>query len=994
MLLAREGDLRESLLVRQGRGSFQLSGAGHEGVAALAPHLAMDDVVFPAYRDRALVHAMGMTIEETARDFFARADASSGGRNLPGHFSCRRLNIFSITSPVGAQCLPAVGAAWAMRRGGASSVALCHIGDAATRQGEFFEAVAQAVQDRLPVVFVVEDNGYGISTPTCGTTALDLGLLPEDVVDRVDGRDPEAVYEAGGRAFSRARAGEGPSILWLDLDRLGNHTNADDQRTYRSVAEIAALEDGDPLERLAARLERLGLLAEEGWLAMRRRIAEEVRQDYARVEREAAPDPGAIGSHLFDGAPTVYPPRDPGFGVATVGATMLRAVNETLEAGLAANERVIVFGEDVEDPKGGVFGLTKGLSTRFPGRVVNSPLAEATIVGTAVGLAAMGWRPVFELQFVDFVGPAFNQLIAQVANLRWRTLGEWNCPMTLVAPCGGYLPSGGMWHSQSNEGLFAGVPGLRVAVPSTPEDAAGLLWASMHDGDPSLLLLPKHLLRAERAAYGAADGVAIPWGEGRIVRGGRDVTLVAWGNGIEVAESAAARLAAENRIEAEIVDLRTLVPCDWDLVAESVGRTGRLVVVQEDSKTCGFGQAVLSEMVARTEVFERLLAAPRLVSRPDVPVPFAAELERAVLPSPEDVVAVVLGIASRQKGDAPTVEPEARPADDGMVTLTVPQLGEGLRRVRVTAHLKRVGEAVRLDEPLYEVETDKANVVVESSVAGVLREWCVEVGEEADVYGPVAILATDGAATPVVEFAPTVADYEEFPLSERQRAMNRSALGGRLDVPIPASVGRPLDWSLVEAARARLRRLDPRLRLTEFGVFAFATAAATRAHPKFRSSLAARGESVRRYAHLDLGFAVALPEDELATAVIRGADLLTGQEFAAEMRVRHREAKDGRSQSDARTTLLISSLAGHEVTDAAPGDLPARRRHPLPRRALRGRAGAGRQRAPRLRPPPHQRRRGGGLPARDRERTATHGDLSAARSVLRLRERETRCVTA
>ena len=289
MTLAREGDLRENVLVRQGKGSFGLSSAGHEGIAALALSIREGDLVFPAYRDKALMHVLGMTVEELARDFFARETSESGGRNLPSHFSSRRLGVFSVTSPVGAQCLPAVGAAWGFRLSGASSVAFCHIGDAATRQGEFFEAVAQAVQDRLPVVFVVEDNGYGISTPTRGTTPLALGMIPEAVVLRVDARDPADVFEAGARAAAAARAGGGPLILWCDLDRLSNHTSADDHRVYRSLSEIDAMGAGDPLEVLAARLVREGRLTPEGWTEMRRAVAGEVREAYVRVEAEASP---------------------------------------------------------------------------------------------------------------------------------------------------------------------------------------------------------------------------------------------------------------------------------------------------------------------------------------------------------------------------------------------------------------------------------------------------------------------------------------------------------------------------------------------------------------------------------------------------------------------------------------------------------------------------------------------------------------------------------
>ena len=714
---------------------------------------------------------------------------------------------------------------------------------------------------------------------------------------------PGRFSRKGGKAIAATRAGGGPCILWCDLDRLSNHTNADDHRVYRSVAEIEALDARDPLDVLSKRLVQEGRLLPEDWSAMRVEIAHEVREAYVRVEREAAPCPGEVERQLFAPANATPPVRTG----ARAETTMLQAVNGTLREALQSDPRILVFGEDVEDPKGGVFGITKGLSHAFPGRVVNSPLAEATIVGTAVGLAATGYRPVFELQFVDFAGPALNQIAAQVANLRWRTKGDWTCPLVLYAPYGAYLPGGGMWHSQSNEGLFANIPGLRIAVPSTPSDAAGLLWAAMHDDDPSLVLLPKHLLRAEAAP---STGEALAWGRGRTVRAGDDVTLVAWGNGVEIAEGAADLLAAGGT-DAEVLDLRTLVPCDWDLVIDSVARTGRLVVVQEDARTCGFGQAVVAEVSERA--FASLRAAPILVSRPDVPVPYAPALELAVLPSVEDVVRAVRDTQLRS-ADLTMRSEEARSAE-GPTVLTVPQLGEGLRRVRVTAHLKRVGERVAMDEPLYEVETDKANVAVESPVEGVLVEWCVPAGAEVEVHGPIARIAAEGAT---VSGAIERGDYEETPLSDRQRAMNRSAVGGRLDVPIPASVGRPIAWNLVEAARARLRILHPRLRLTEFGVFAFATARAAAAHPKFRSSLVARGETVRRYDHVDLGFAIALPGDELATAVVRRADALTAEEFGTAMRERHREAKTGASQSDARTTLLLSSLAGHDVTDAAP----------------------------------------------------------------------------
>ncbi len=516
---------------------------------------------------------------------------------------------------------------------------------------------------------------------------------------------------------------------------------------------------------------------------------------------------------------------------------------------------------------------------------------------------------MFELQFVDFVGPAFNQLIAQASNLRWRSKGEWTCPFVLYAPSGAYLPGGGMWHSQSNEGWFAGTPGLRVAVPSTPEDAAGLMWSAMHGDDPSLVLLPKHLLRAERPAVAASP---LPFGKGRIVRAGTDATIVAWGNCVEIAEKAATTLA-EDGVSAEVVDLRTLVPCDWELVVESLARTRRLVVVQEDTRTCGFGQAVVAEMATRAETFGALKAPPALVSRADVPIPFNAALEMALLPDAAEVVRAVRVAVSGTLEERLSDEAAAQEA----TALTVPQLGEGLRRVTVTALLKKPGDRVAMDEPLYEIETDKANVAVESSLAGVLREWCAAVGEEVEVHSTIAYVDPDGSDTPApaVELRP---GYDEYPLSDRQRALNRSAQNGRLDVAMPASIRRPLSWGLIQRATETLRAQNPRRHPTEFQALLYGVALATRENPKFRSTLVSRGETVRRYEHVDLGFAIALPDDELTTAVVREADAHDFDAFQKAVRTAHRAAKTGETAADARTTLLVSSLAGHDVVDAAP----------------------------------------------------------------------------
>ncbi|MEI6513608.1 MAG: transketolase C-terminal domain-containing protein, partial [bacterium] len=308
---------------------------------------------------------------------------------------------------------------------------------------------------------------------------------------------------------------------------------------------------------------------------------------------------------------------------------MVTAVNETLHNALASDPKVIMFGEDVEDPKGGVFGITKGLSSKYPERIVNSPLAEASIAGIGGGLAMAGYKPVFEIQFIDFALPAFNQIANQIATLRWRSNGAFKCPLVLIAPCGAYLPSGGPWHSQTAEGLYAHLPGLQIVMPSTPHDASSLLKASIASDDPVLFLLPKHLFRKH---FQAVPDEPLTLGEAIVRVEGQDATAVVWGNCVEVAIEAAEKLAKED-IALEVVDLQTLVPCDWKTIQESVAKTGRLIVVQEDNVTCSFGQAIVSEIISRPESWDVMAAPPQLITRPDVHIAYHAILEEHILPS-------------------------------------------------------------------------------------------------------------------------------------------------------------------------------------------------------------------------------------------------------------------------------------------------------------------------------------------------------------------------
>lgn len=629
MMLSREGDRREGILLRQSKGWFQVSGMGHEALGALAYLLREDDYIFPYYRDRGLMLARGLTNKDLALAYFAKRDGSSGGRQMPGHYSSRPHNVFSVCTLTGGNCLPACGTAWGMKMDGKDSVAIATIGDAAARQGEFYEAWAFAMQEKLPVIFVLEDNKYGISTPTEKFMPFNLGLFDSDAVVKVDGRHPDNILEAGRTAIEKARKGDGPTMIWLDIDRLSSHTSSDDHRVYRDLNDIEEMQLRDPIRLLSEELLKSGELTEAAFQAMQDEVFKEVDEDYIAAEK--ADDP--IGEETMrdcwgDEVDAEAPPIGAG------RQTMVSAINTTFRKALENDPKIVFFGEDIEDPKGGVFGVTKGLSEAFPKQVFNSPLAEATIMGVAVGLSAYGWRPVFELQFIDFIAPGWNQITGQMSTLRWRSFGEWKCPLVIYAPYGAYLPGGSLWHSQSNEGSLAHVPGLRVAVPSTPQDAAGLLWSAIHGDDPTFVLVPKHIFRMQIEVENVEP---VPFGVANVVQAGSDVTIVSYGNTMELVHEA----AAKSGVSCEIIDLRSIVPCDYETITESVAKTGRLVVVHEDTKTCGFGQSIISEMVSVPERFNLFLSPPQLVCRDDVHIGYNPIYEYAALPDVDQVISAI-----------------------------------------------------------------------------------------------------------------------------------------------------------------------------------------------------------------------------------------------------------------------------------------------------------------------------------------------------------------
>jgi 2-oxoisovalerate dehydrogenase E1 component len=631
MMLSREGDRREGILLRQSKGWFQVGGLGHEALAAFAYAMREDDWVYPYYRSRALMLARGFTNYELALAYFAKRESSSGGRMMPGHFSSSEHHVFSVPTPTASNLMPAAGCAWAMKLSGTDSLVLASTGDAAARQGEFYETIAFAIQEKLPLLLVVEDNKYGISTPTEKFLPFNLGVINPEIVEHVNARFPQTVLQAANKAAQKARSGEGPTILWCDLDRLGSHTSSDDHRVYRDLEDIEEMQQRDPILLLKKELIEAGELTEEAFDKMHEEVVKEVDADYQRAEKAEEPKKEELTVENFgQDPPAEKPPIQAG------KQNMVGAINQTFRKALENDPKVLFFGEDIEDPKGGVFGLTKGLSDAFPKQVFNSPLAENTILGVAVGAAVYGMKPVFEIQFIDFISPGWNQVVTNMSTLRWRTFGDLKCPMVIYAPCGAYLPGGSLWHSMSGEGYLAHTTGIRVAMPSTPEDAAGLFWTAIRGDDPSFILVPKHIFRKQMDVEGVEP---VPFGKARIRREGSDVTLVTWGNCTELAEDAAARL--EGEVSVEIVDLRSIVPCDYETVTKSLEKTGRLVVVCEDNRTGSFAQTVVAEMTGPTERWNLFLSPPQVVAREDVPIGYHPTYEYAALPDLDDVIRAV-----------------------------------------------------------------------------------------------------------------------------------------------------------------------------------------------------------------------------------------------------------------------------------------------------------------------------------------------------------------
>ncbi len=697
MYLSRRTDDREIVLKRQQKIFFQISCAGHEALLVAAGMALRPgyDWFFPYYRDRAICLTLGNTVEEQLLQAVGAADdPASGGRQMPSHWSSTKLHIVTPSSATATQCMHAIGCAEAGRyfslhpeavgtkpEGGwgdyrdfkditfhGDEVVYVSIGEGSTSQGEFWESLNTASNGKLPVVYVVEDNEYAISTPvevntSGGNISRLVANFPNFHFAEIDGTDPLACYAAMTEAVAYARSGRGPALVHGHVVRPYSHSLSDDERQYRSEEEVRAETARDPLAKMQMWLLREAILDAEGINRLEQKVDEEVQRASDRAMQAVLPaaTPEAILRQQYS---EDLKPTDARFDTQqqptadTAERTMAELINHCLKDEMRRDERIVVFGEDVADAtrdepllagkikgKGGVFKLTAGLQKEFgSARCWNSPLAEANIVGRAIGMAVRGLKPVVEIQFFDYIWPAMHQLRNELPLVRWRSNGQWSCPLVIRVPIGGYLTGGSIYHSQSGESIFTHTPGVRVVMPSNALDAVGLLRTAIRCDDPVLFLEHKRLYRETfgRGVYPGPE-YAIPFAKAEIVRPGKDLTVVTYGALVPRGLQAADKLHRETGVDVELIDLRTLSPYDWDTIAESVRKTNKVIVAHEDMLSWGYG----AEIAARIgdELFDSLDAPVKRVAAMDTFVAYQPLLEDVILPQPEDLYNAMLNLA-------------------------------------------------------------------------------------------------------------------------------------------------------------------------------------------------------------------------------------------------------------------------------------------------------------------------------------------------------------
>jgi 2-oxoisovalerate dehydrogenase E1 component len=676
MYLSRKVDDKEIQLKGQNKIFFQISGAGHEAILVAAGMVLKPgyDWFYPYYRDRALCLQLGMTpLEQLLSAVGAEKDPNSHGRQMPSHWGHKKLNIVSQSSPTGTQLLQAVGCAEAgyrvklikelknrVQNFHADEVAYVSLGDGTTSEGECWEALNSACNLKLPVLFLLEDNGYAISVPVeVQTPGGDVSKLLENFpnlhIERCDGTEVLESYAAMQRAVQHCREGKGPALVHAKVIRPYSHSLSDDERLYRPDEERTADSERDPVKCFGAFLIEEGITSQDELQRIKDEVDREVNE--ATDQALASPQPAPETAMLYVYSPNVDPcakefDTEEGAELSGNPGTMVDLINRCLHTEMARDPRIVVFGEDVADcsretylekvkGKGGVFKVTANLQRKFgAARVFNSPLAEANIVGRAIGMATRGLKPVVEIQFFDYIWPAMHQIRNELALMRWRSGNEWKAPVVIRVPIGGYLKGGAVYHSQSGVSTFTQIPGLRVVYPSNALDANGLLRTAIRCDDPVLFLEHKHLYRQtyNKSQY-PPDDFMIPFGKAKTVREGTDMSIISYGALVQ-RSVVAAKQAEQQGISVEVIDLRSLSPYDWNAIVASVKKTNKVIVAHEDSLSFGYGAEIAARIAS--ELFEYLDAPVRRVAALDTFVAYAPQLEDIILPQAADVAKAII----------------------------------------------------------------------------------------------------------------------------------------------------------------------------------------------------------------------------------------------------------------------------------------------------------------------------------------------------------------
>ena len=644
MILARKLDDREMTLLKQGKAFFHIGCSGHEAAQLAAANNMKPSVdwAYPYYRDAALCLGLGMSGKDQLLAFLAKdADPSSGGRQMPQHYGNKDLRIVTQSSPTGTQFLQAVGCSMSRKWEKSKEIVYVSSGEGSTSEGEFHEALNWSSREKLPVIFHIQDNGYAISVPVSDQIA------GSSVFDMVSGYENLAKYDVDGTNFfetnlafqqaaDRARKGKGPSVIVSRVVRLLSHSSSDDQRKYRSEKDLELDMARDPIIRFEKDCLGAKAITKKDIKDIQSEVEKYIEEAVSWVENQDDPDPKTALDHIFS---DISEPEEPEINSINDKIVMVDAINHALDEEMEVNKKMIVYGEDIADPKGGVFTATKGLTDKYgKERVFNSPLAEASIVGTAIGLAVTGWKPCVEIQFGDYIWPAMMQIRDEAACIRYRSNGAWTSPLVIRVAVGGYI-HGGLYHSQSIDSYFFNIPGIRVAFPSNASDAKGLLKSSLRMDDPVIFLEHKGLYRQGYAATPEPDkDYVLPFGKANLIEEGDILTIVTWGAMVQKSIDAI-KLCNLEKGDVDLIDLRTLNPIDWAAIHNSVEKTGKLLIVHEDLLTGGVGAEIAAKI--SDELFEELDGPIKRVAAKDCHVPYHDLLEKQVLPQTEQIVEAV-----------------------------------------------------------------------------------------------------------------------------------------------------------------------------------------------------------------------------------------------------------------------------------------------------------------------------------------------------------------